>query len=114
MQAWRVAMQEVRRENLPLEVLSRVQLHRLNRSEKAASNSLPIHQRALRSVGRLMQSASGWLVRRPLNGLSHRRCLQPARRWLVTTRRRVVLWLAVAVIRQVNRKLQRSRGPRNS
>jgi len=74
-------------------------------AELEKTGSLPVHRKLKRLIAKKMRNANAWLVKRPINWLSQRRCLQPLRRSLVQTRRRVLFWLLARVVRILRRFL---------
>lgn len=113
---WRQARLQTRLELLPVELLVKAQLSNLAATQRAAllpraSSSPSTLPKVNRNVARRIKSASASVVAT----LSRRPCLQPLRRVLVNSRRRVMLFLLVRALRLVRWSLrhQASRGRRS-
>lgn len=101
--------------SLPFQLVLQNQLRKLEAirlHELASSNSLSTRHKVRRNVARLMRSARDFVVNKPLEWLSRRRCLQPVRVFLVNSRRRATMFLLVGAVRLVRSAL-RSRGRRS-
>jgi len=108
---WRQARLQTRLEFLPVELMLKVQCRSLAATQPDAtprnSNSRSILQRVRRNVAKRMRSASDYVGQT----LSRRRCLQPLRRLLVQSKRRLTIFLLVRLLRLLRWELrQRSRG----
>jgi len=105
---WRRSRLQGRLENLPLELLLRRQLRRMEAIEEddlAKTGSLPVLRKLTRLIVKKIGMINACLVRQPLKWLSRRPSLQPLRRSLVQLRRRLLISALMLLVRILRRSL---------
>jgi len=110
---WRRRRLEDSLSSLPLELMLRHQSRRLAAIEEdvlAKTGLLPARRRLKRLIAKKLRQTSELLVKRPLNWLCRRRCLQPLRRAVVQSRRRLLVKLLEVLVRSLRSKLRQSPG----
>lgn len=88
-------------ELLPLTILLKVQA-------KKSLTSQPAHPKGTKSAANGTPNANGWLARLK-NFLSRRRCLQPARVWLIQSRRKMMTTMVTICLRALRSQMARRR-----